>query len=73
LRLHAFLTVVIVSLPVDGTGDTLCLTLLTLLWSKWLVTGLLLTLLTPVSRRLLLLCLDGDAGWRPGEQVLNGS
>ena len=31
LRLHAFLTVVIVSLAVDGTGDTLCLTLLTLL------------------------------------------
>ena len=31
LRLHAFLTVVFFSLAVDGTGDTLCLTLLTLL------------------------------------------
>ena len=31
LRLHAFLAVVIVSLAVDGTGDTLYLTLLTLL------------------------------------------
>ena len=31
LRLHAFLAVVIVSLAVDGTGDTLCLTLVTLL------------------------------------------
>ena len=31
LRLHAFLAVVIVSLAVDGIGDTLCLTLLTLL------------------------------------------
>ena len=31
LRLHAFLVVVIVSLAVDGTGDTLYLTLLTLL------------------------------------------
>ena len=31
LRLHAFLAVVFVSLVVDGTGDTLCLTLLTLL------------------------------------------
>ena len=31
LRLHAFLAVVFVSLAVDGTGDTLCLTLLTLL------------------------------------------
>ena len=29
--LHAFLAVVFVSLAVDGTGDTLCLTLLTLL------------------------------------------
>ena len=29
LRLHAFLTVVV--LAVDGTGDTLCLTLVTLL------------------------------------------
>ena len=28
---HAFLTVVFVSLALDGTGDTLCLTLLTLL------------------------------------------
>ena len=28
---HAFLAVVFVSLAVDGTGDTLCLTLLTLL------------------------------------------
>jgi len=28
---HAFLVVVFVSLAVDGTGDTLCLTLLTLL------------------------------------------
>ena len=28
---HAFLAVVIVSLAVDGTGDTLCLILLTLL------------------------------------------
>ena len=28
---HAFLTVVVVSLAVDGTGDTLCLVLLTLL------------------------------------------
>ena len=28
---HVFLAVVIVSLAVDGTGDTLCLTLLTLL------------------------------------------
>ena len=72
-RHHAFLVVVFVSLSVDGTRDTLCLTLLTLLWSKWLITGLLLTLLTPVSRRLFLLCLDGDAGWRPGEQVLHGS
>ena len=31
LRLHAFLAVVFVSLAVDGTGDTLCLTLVTLL------------------------------------------
>ena len=31
LRLHAFLTVVFVSHVVDGTGDTLCLVLLTLL------------------------------------------
>ena len=31
LRLHAFLAVVFVSHAVDGTGDTLCLTLLTLL------------------------------------------
>ena len=31
LRLHAFLAVVIVSLAVDGTGDTLYLSLLTLL------------------------------------------
>ena len=31
LRLHAFLAVVIVSLAVDGTGDTLYLTLVTLL------------------------------------------
>ena len=31
LRLHAFLAVVFVSLAVDGTGDTLYLTLLTLL------------------------------------------
>ena len=31
LRLHAFLTVVFVSHAVDGTGDTLCLVLLTLL------------------------------------------
>ena len=31
LRLHAFLVVVFVSLVVDGTGDTPCLTLLTLL------------------------------------------
>ena len=31
LRLHAFLAVVIVSLAADGTGDTLYLTLLTLL------------------------------------------
>ena len=30
LRLHAFLAVVFVSLAVGGTGDTLCLTLLTL-------------------------------------------
>ena len=28
---HAFLTVVVVSLEVDGTGDTFCLSLLTLL------------------------------------------
>ena len=34
LRLHAFLAVVFVSHTVDGTGDTLCLTLLTLLYSK---------------------------------------
>ena len=31
LWLHAFLAVVFVSLAVDGIGDTLCLTLLTLL------------------------------------------
>ena len=31
LRLHAFLAVVFVSHTVDGTGDTLCLVLLTLL------------------------------------------
>ena len=31
LRLHAFLAVVIVSLAVDGTGDTLYLTLVILL------------------------------------------
>ena len=31
LRLHVFLAVVFVSLAVGGTGDTLCLTLLTLL------------------------------------------
>ena len=31
LRLHAFLVVVFVSHTVDGTGDTLCLVLLTLL------------------------------------------
>ena len=31
LRLHAFLAVVIISLVVDGIGDTLCLTLVTLL------------------------------------------
>ena len=31
LRLHAFLAVVFVSHVVDGTGDTLCLVLLTLL------------------------------------------
>ena len=31
LRLHAFLAVVFVSHAVDGTGDTLCLTLLILL------------------------------------------
>ena len=30
-RLHAFLAVVFVSHAVDGTGDTLCLILLTLL------------------------------------------
>ena len=30
-RHHAFLAVVVVSLAVDGTGDTLCLILLTLL------------------------------------------
>ena len=30
-RHHAFLTVAVVSLAVDGTGDTLCLILLTLL------------------------------------------
>ena len=30
-RYHAFLVVVVVSLVVDGTGDTLCLILLTLL------------------------------------------
>ena len=30
-RHHTFLAVVVVSLAVDGTGDTLCLTLLTLL------------------------------------------
>ena len=65
--LHAFLAVVIVGLAVDGTGDTPYLTLVTLLWSKWLVTGLLLTLLTPVSRHLLPLCLVGDAGWWLGE------
>jgi hypothetical protein len=29
LRLHAFLVVVFVSHAVDGTGDTLCLVLLT--------------------------------------------
>ena len=28
---HAFLAVVVISLAVDGTGDTLCLILLTLL------------------------------------------
>ena len=31
LRLHAFLAVVFISHAVDGTGDTLCLILLTLL------------------------------------------
>ena len=31
LRLHAFLAVVFVSHAVDGTGDTICLVLLTLL------------------------------------------
>ena len=31
LRLHAFLAAVFVSHTVDGTGDTLCLVLLTLL------------------------------------------
>ena len=31
LRLHAFLAVVFISHAVDGTGDTLCLVLLTLL------------------------------------------
>ena len=31
LRVHAFLVVVFVSHAVDGTGDTLCLVLLTLL------------------------------------------
>ena len=31
LRLHTFLAVVFVSHAVDGTGDTLCLVLLTLL------------------------------------------
>ena len=31
VRLHAFLTMVFVSHAVDGTGDTLCLILLTLL------------------------------------------
>ena len=31
MRLHAFLVVVFVSHAVDGTGDTLCLVLLTLL------------------------------------------
>ena len=31
LRLHAFLAMVFVSHAVDGTGDTLCLVLLTLL------------------------------------------
>ena len=30
-RHHAFLAVVVISLAVDGTGDTLCLILLTLL------------------------------------------
>ena len=30
-RHHAFLTVVVVSLAVDGTGDTFCLIFLTLL------------------------------------------
>ena len=59
-RHHAFLAVVVISLTVDGTGDTLCLILLTLLWSKWLDTGLLHTLLTPVLRHLLTLCLATD-------------
>jgi len=31
LRLHTFLAVVFVSLAIGGIGDTLCLTLLTLL------------------------------------------
>ena len=31
MRHHAFLAVVVVSLAVDGTGDTLCLVLLTFL------------------------------------------
>ena len=31
LRLHAFLTVLFISHAVDGTGDTICLVLLTLL------------------------------------------
>ena len=60
LRHHAFLEVVFVSHAVDGMGDTLCLVLLTLLLSKWLDTGLLLTLLTPVLRHLLTLCLTTD-------------
>ena len=70
--LHAFLAVVFVGHAVDGTRDTLCLVLLTLLLSKWLDTGLLLTLLTPVLRHLLTLCLSTDAGQRTGEHVDHG-
>ena len=57
---HAFLAVVFVSHAVDGTRDMRCLVLLTLLLSKWLDTGLLHTLLTPVLTHLLTLCLTND-------------
>ena len=58
---HALLVVVIAVLRRGMQGWIWLIQLL----NKWLCTGSLLTLLTPVSRHLLTL-LVSDAGWRSG-------